>query len=358
MADYNNIEDIIAGVENATQLVTETQYNDGTYTLKGVDWFSYNGIVCNNIYANGDSWIGLGAYSEHLKVNRIDGAMWNLWREEGTYLNNYKFLRIRWSGYSRFLYPINECLITYDVILFDTGDMMLYMVDIPTINYTGTFMLGSLSFTKPTTDNRYVTFYLQEDGTYSIEYAPISITPSYITRYLVRDNGIIYTVIEGVLVEVTGELTSQLFIDNGTDRIPSGELLMTLSNPEVLCWTDSDKVPTLSATVKGIPEPQTIQSADYDMTHSTILGIEKVIVDATDGVLFAVSFDEGATWKIWTGTAWGVLSEQESGMSAEVINGITSEQWNEVAITGKYRFRVALSNKEDKFKSLVVDYIN
>lgn len=179
-----------------------------------------------------------------------------------------------------------------------------------------------------------------------------------IVKYLIRDGSTIYTVVDNALVEVQGELNAQLFIDNGFDNISDGSLLIGLSNPEVLCWKDSDKVPILKATVQGVPFPQTIQSVDYDMTHSTILGIEKVIAEATDGVLFAVSFDEGATWKIWTGTAWGVLSEQESGMSVEVLNGITSEQWNEVAVTGKYRFRITLSNADDKFKSLVVDYIN
>lgn len=178
------------------------------------------------------------------------------------------------------------------------------------------------------------------------------------TKYLVRNNDIIYTVAGDSLVEVSGELCSNLFIDNGVDVIPDGALLMTLSNPEVLCWTDDEILPTLTATVKGIPFPQTLVSVDYDMTHSSILGIEKVTVDATNGVLFAVSFDSGESWKIWTGQTWGELSEENTGMSAEIINSITSEQWNEVATTGKFRFRVTLSTIEDKFKSLIVDYVN
>lgn len=179
-----------------------------------------------------------------------------------------------------------------------------------------------------------------------------------ITKYLVRNNDTIYTVTDGSLVEVSGEINSNLFIDKGVDAIPDGTLLMALSNPEVLCWTDSDRVPTLTATVKGIPFPQTLVSVDYDMTHPSILGIEKVIVDATNGVLFAVSFDSGESWKIWTGQVWGELSEENTGMSAEIITSITSEQWNEVATTGKFRFRVILSTIEDKFKSLIVDYVN
>ena len=178
------------------------------------------------------------------------------------------------------------------------------------------------------------------------------------SKYLIRNSDIIYTVQNNSLVEVVGDLNAQLFIDNGVDTIPDGTLLMTLSNPEILCWADSDRVPTLTTTVQGTPFPQTLMSSDYDMTHPSILGIEKVTVDATNGVLFAVSFDSGESWKIWTGQTWGELSEENTGMSAEIITSITSEQWNEVATTGKFRFRVILSTIEDKFKSLIVDYVN
>ena len=68
MADYTSIEDIVAGVDNATQLRTYSKQDDGTDTVTGVDWFSYGGTVCNNIYVNGNGWIGFGSSSEHLKV--------------------------------------------------------------------------------------------------------------------------------------------------------------------------------------------------------------------------------------------------------------------------------------------------
>ena len=49
MADYTSIDDIVAGVENATQLRTNSKQDDGTDTITGVDWFSYKGTVCSNI---------------------------------------------------------------------------------------------------------------------------------------------------------------------------------------------------------------------------------------------------------------------------------------------------------------------
>lgn len=216
-----------------------------------------------------------------------------------------------------------------------------------------TFKNGKASKTKGTYPSEYT-----EKFIYPMIDCLISNEPPNIKRYLVRDGNTIYTVTDGALVEVSGTLNAELFQTSGVDAIPDGTLLMTLSNPEVLCWTDAETLPTLTVTEKATPFPQILVSSDYDMTHPSILGIEKVIVDATNGVLFAVSFDSGESWKIWTGQTWGELSEENTGMSAETINSITSEQWNEVATTGKFRFRVTLSAIEDKFKSLIVDYVN
>lgn len=360
MADYKSIADIVAGVENATQLRTNSKQDDGTDTVTGVDWFSYNGTVCSNIYANGNSWIGLGSSSEHLKVNRRDAAMWNLWREEGTYLNYFKFLRIRWSGYTAYKYTSTSNLLTYDVVLFDTGDIMLYIVDIPTSAYTGTFTLGSLSYTKPTADNRYVTFYLQEDGSYIVDYAPISLENPYMTKYLVRDNNTIYTVSGNALAEVTGELNAQLFQNSGVDAIPDGTLLMTLSNPEVLCWTDAETLPTLTATVQGIPpQPQVIVSEEINLMDGSIKGIESVAIDCKGEPVFAVSFDKKATWIIHNRTRWVAVSDELSGMTKAGLEAITTEQWQAPYETASDMYiRCTLFDETQSVTTVSISFVN
>ena len=148
-----------------------------------------------------------------------------------------------------------------------------------------------------------------------------------IQRYLIRNNDTIYTVQNDSLVEVVGDLNAQLFIDNGVDAIPSGTLLMTLSNPEVLCWTDAETLPTLTATVKGIPEPQIVMSKEIDLMHSSIKGINGVTVDCKGDVLFAVSFDKKATWLMHNGTEWVSVSDELSGMTKAEFEAITTEQW-------------------------------
>ena len=359
MADYTSIDDIVAGVENATQLRTNSRQDDGTDTITGVDWFSYNGTVCSNIYVNGNGWIGLGASSEHFKFNRRDNAMWNLWREEGTYLGYYKFLRIRWNGYSSFSITDSHYLQTFDLILFDTGDIMLYAVDIPTVYYDGTFYLGDLTYTAPTTESRFVTFYLQSDGTYTINYASISLELPHTRKYLIRANNTIYTVVNNVLTAISGELNAQLFIDNGVDEIPSGILLMTLSNPEVLCWTDAEKLPTLTATVKGIPEPQVVVTKEIDLMHSSIKGINGVTVDCKGNVLFAVSFDKKVTWMMHNGTEFVEVSDKLAGMTKTEFEAITTDQWQPKYETSSDMYiRCILFDETQSITTVNIDFIN
>lgn len=360
MADYTRIEDIVAGVENATQLRTNSKQDDGTDTITGIDWFSYDGKICNYIYASGNGWIGFGSSSEDLKVNRRDQAMWNLWREEGNYVISsiaYRFLRIRWSGYTSYSATDSGSLLTFDVLLFETGDIMLYLVDVPTSNYNGIFSLGSLTYTKPTTENRYVTFYLQDDGSYSIDYAPISL---YIKKYLVRSGNILYTVTDGTLVEVSGDVNSDLFLNSGADTIPDGALLITLSNPEVLCWTNAEEPPKLTATVKASPKNnQQIITNAIDLTHSSITGIESAIADCVGELIIAVSFDNKKTWKAWNGEAWSLLSDEFSGMNKETLESITFEQWN-LLFTGASSFyiRVSLIDTTQSVTEIIVDFAN
>ena len=323
MANYTSIEEIVAGVSNATQLVTSTKYDDNSYTVTGVDWFSYGGIVCNNIYANGNGWIGFGSSSEHLKVNRRDQVMWNLWREEGT-VSNIRFLRIRWRGYTTYNSTSASALLIFDVILLETGDIVLYISDVPTDNYTGTFTLGSLTYEKPTADRRYVTFYLQADGSYVANYEPINLS---VKKYLVRNGNNLYTVTDGALVEVSGTLNAELLQTSGVDAIPDGALLMTLSAPEVLCWTDGDKVPTLTATVQGMPQgTHEIISDNANVGHHSIYGIESVEAIASDGATFLLSFD-GGMWMAYNNGEW---SASDVGMTTSELMAVPTEAWSSV----------------------------
>ena len=180
-----------------------------------------------------------------------------------------------------------------------------------------------------------------------------------IKKYLVRDVNTLYTITDDSLVEVSGELNSNLFIDNGVDEIPSGTLLMTLSNPEVLCWTDIDKVPTLTATVKGIPKPQIVMSKEIDLMHRSIKGINRVTVDCKGNVLFAVSFDKKASWMMHNGTEWVAVSDEATGMTKTEFEAITAEQWQPKYETSSEMYiRCAILDETQSITTLNIDFIN
>ena len=179
------------------------------------------------------------------------------------------------------------------------------------------------------------------------------------TKYLVRDSGKIYTVVDGALSEITGTLNADLFINSGADAIPDGALLMTLSNPEVLCWTDSDKVPALTATVKGIPEPQVVVTKEIDLMHSSIKGINGVTVDCKGDVLFAVSFDKKATWVMHNGTEWVAVSDKLAGMTKTEFEAITTEQWQpKYEASSDMYIRCILFDKTQSITTVNIDFIN
>ena len=178
-------------------------------------------------------------------------------------------------------------------------------------------------------------------------------------KYLIRNNDIIYTVQNDALVEVVGDLNAQLFIDNGVDEIPSGTLLMTLSNPEVLCWTNAEKLPTLTATVKGIPEPQIVVSKEIDLMHSSIKGINGVTVDCKGDVLFAVSFDKKATWMMHNGTEFVEVSDKLAGMTKTEFEAITTDQWQpKYEASSEMYIRCAILDETQSITTLNIDFIN
>ena len=196
------------------------------------------------------------------------------------------------------------------------------------------------------------TFYNAGSGSFTYEVASTG-------KYLVRDGNTIYTVTDGALVEVSGTLNAELFQTSGVDAIPDGTLLMTLSNPDVLCWTDDETLPTLTATVKGIPEPQTVMSKEIDLMHSSIKGINGVTVDCKGDVLFAVSFDKKATWMMHNGTEFVEVSDKLAGMTKTEFEAITTEQWKpKYEASSDMYIRCILFDETQSITTVNVDFIN
>lgn len=360
--DYNSVQDIIdAGTENMTVIRNNSKNDEGTDSITGVDWFSFNGTVASTIYASGNSWFGFGASSEQLKVNRRDAASWYIYREEGTLFSHYQFLKIRWVGYSHYGSTDNPYRLEYDVILWSTGQISLHMIAIPTSYNTGTYTLSNVSYSV-NTSNPDVTFTI-EDGEIIVENKLIDIQPPFDKKFLVRDENALYTIVESKLevLEVSiEELCATTFIEYGIDILPSWELLQNLTNPQILYWYDSvDYTPKLIANIKATPFPQTIISERISLEDRTIKGIESVSADCDGELIVAVSFDDKKTWLAYNGEQWGILNEDFSGMSQEMIEDITADQWQEACADADAMYlRVSLTSTQQAIRQIYVSFLN
>lgn len=183
----------------------------------------------------------------------------------------------------------------------------------------------------------------------------------YRVLYLVKADGKLYTVVDGALSELTiTDIVAQTFLDYGIYEIPSGELLTGLSNPEVLCWQDrEDDFPTLTAIVTATPPYQVIMSQEIDLMHSSIKGINSITVNCKGDVLFAVSFDNKATWVKHNGTDWVAVSDELTGMTKLEFEAITTEQWQtKYELSSDMYIRCTLTDATQSVTSVNISFIN
>jgi len=359
--NYNSIDEILsAGITNMEVIRDNTKQDDGTDTITGVSWFTFNGTVASTIYVSGNSWIGFGSSSEHLKVNRRNGAMWSFYREEGTLYDYYKFLKIRWKGYSRNSQTSFSYAIEYDVILWDTGDISLHMISIPTSYNTGTYSLvASSTYTyNVSTTSPYVTF-TKTDAGFDVKNEIINLEFPYEKIYLIRSGSTYYTVVNDVLSEVIGaDISSTTFLNYGIKMIPELSLLAGLSNPEILYWTDSEKCLINNLRIQGSPSPQLIHYNPQTIPEgSGIKGIEAK--RAHDDVLFTITFNGGTTWHYYDTVTmtWITAESNLVGMSPSVLKALIPSIWAEITTSSTFQIRCLLPSTESYVDKIYVGYV-
>lgn len=359
--NYSSIEEIFsAGTTNMEVLRNNTKQDDGTDSIVGVSWFTYNGTVASTIYASDNSWIGFGPSSEHLKVNRRDAALYSLYREEGTLYDYYKFLKIRWEGYSTYNNTSASYAISYDMILWDTGDISLHMISIPSSNNNGIYSLVASSTYSYTVSSASpdVTFTKTESG-FAVSNSIIKLNMPVKKRYLVRDNSTYYTVLNNALAEVAiSELTSDSFLNYGVEDIPPISLLTNLTNPEILYWADDSNLGAIKngLIITGVPPlPQILYYEIQDMsTHSSIRKAETI---ASDDAIFTITFDGGQTWQYYNNGAWNTATSESEGMTALTIKNLSESVWGEISTSTSYQFRCVLPSVDSYAHGIYVGYI-
>ena len=196
----------------------------------------------------------------------------------------------------------------------------------------------------------------------AVPYGDYDTQIKYASRYLIRCDSIVYTIIDGVLTDIGSiDISADTFLTYGFETAPEWSLISHLVNPKVFLWYDTyEDAPELTVTMSAVPlNPQNIITNAIDLTDPTITGIELMTVNCEGNPLFAVSFDDKATWHAWNGTEWSLVSEEYSGMTKELLESVTYDQWMSL-YTGASNFyiRATITTLEDKLTEVYVDFAN
>ena len=247
--------------------------------------------------------------------------------------------------------------------------LFVYVDDSEVLNASGE--TSWTTFAKPVSSgNHTVKFSYQKDGSQGSGQDAVAIgyvkligaesAPKADKKYLIRCNGVLYAVSNGSLSQLSETiLTSDVFRTNGIDNAPEWSAISSLVNPEVLCWQDSDELPSIKIDMTATPQNQIVTSNSISLVHESIKGIESSTATCTGTLSMAISTDEKATWKAHNGTEWLTLSDDYSGMSKEQLEAITVDQWNEL-IQGvdKIYIRIALTDTTQSVEEIVINFAN
>lgn len=139
MADTVSFDSLLNTTAGMTAVVNNTKHDDDVVNVTGVDWFTYAGKTASTIYVSGNNFIGFGQNAEQLKIWRRDGAIYYVYRQEGTLTSGKRFLKIRVEGYVYYSSTSSSYALKYEVFLIEGQTLFINVVQVPTDNsYTGT----------------------------------------------------------------------------------------------------------------------------------------------------------------------------------------------------------------------------
>lgn len=150
MADTVSFDSLLNTTTGMTAIVSNTKHDDDVVSVSGVDWFTYAGKTASTIYVSGNNFIGFGQNAEQLKIWRRDGAIYYIYRQEGTLTSGKRFLKIRVEGYVYYSSTSSSYALKYEVFLIEGQTLFVNVIQRPTSSsYTGT---SSITDGKTTTN--------------------------------------------------------------------------------------------------------------------------------------------------------------------------------------------------------------
>lgn len=366
--NYSSVQEIFdVGITHATVIRNNVKNDSAVDSISPPDWLTFNGKEVTALSVHGDSYITIGPSAGKISVNERNAACYYVFFEEGTLYHIQRFIKIRWSGFTANNTTSAAAKLTYDIVIFESGEILIYFVDMPTANVNGINQLESnqtYPFIIPT-NGKYVSFRPTEIvGEYTEPlYEMINIEKEYVEKYLLLVDNVICTIEDETLVQIMDEtLTSQLFVDRGIDEPPSKEILLQLQKFSILHWCseeDFDEHATLTVSMNAIPHVQEVVTNKIDMSHYSIIGLKSVTHEIEGDVLILFSIDNKETWIGWDGLQWAEKSDTFLGMTKEVLESLTVESLMQLYDVSKEIFiKVIISDETQKITLITLNYEN
>lgn len=256
MADTVSFDSLLNTTAGMTAIVNNTKHDDDVVNVTGVDWFTYAGKTASTIYVSGNNFIGFGKNAEQLKIWRRDGAIYYVYRQEGTLDSGKRFLKIRVEGYVYYSSTSSSYALKYEVFLIEGQTLFINVIQRPTSSsYTGT---SSITDGKTTT-NLNISISSTVPISILVQNAGVSQTVSYekfvdkyVTGITVSKMPDKTTYYQGELFDTTGLEVSKTYSDGTLEAIADYELSgfdSSSAGTKTITVTASGKTTTFEITV-------------------------------------------------------------------------------------------------------------
>ena len=147
-ADYSDLNSIMNTTSGMTAIVSDQRKDDVTYTIAGVNWFTFNNKTASNIYVNSNGWVNIGgstpsstgpSYTGDLNLCKREGVMFYLYSQIST-VGGKKYMKIRYEGYTSDTSTSSIYASNWELFLVEDGRIVINMLHVPSSN-TGTSSL-------------------------------------------------------------------------------------------------------------------------------------------------------------------------------------------------------------------------
>lgn len=226
MADTVSFDSLLNTTTGMTAIVNNKKHDDDVVSVTGVDWFTYAGKTASTIYVSGNNFIGFGQNAEQLKIWRRDGAIYYIYRQEGTLTSGKRFLKIRVEGYVYYSSTSSSYALKYEVFLIEGQTLFINVVQRPTSNsYTGA---SSITDGKTTTNltlsvsSTVPVSILVKNAGVSQKVSYEKFVDKYVTGITVSKMPDKTTYYQGELFDATGLVVSQTYTDGTSGTITTG----------------------------------------------------------------------------------------------------------------------------------------